>query len=329
MSLKKKHDNEVDLIDLFVILWNGKSKIISITILIAIAMYMYLSSKQTDKIIYSIKTEIQPISIYEELKYGMYNALVRKYNSSDIYFINQNKLPALIKENNYDTINKDYLLDLYIGKLHEKSILMRAIEKFGFKNKNDYQNIENYKKDVKKLADTIKLSKSPNDGLQNLNWNIEFKTSDKENWEKFLLFIDNNANKEIKDYLRKKFDQQILQEIKIIEYQIEDIDTLISNSTDKIENIELLNKNKERLTLNFIKFTRIKNAFYNSPIVKSDNGVFNAAKFDVYSTKYSKEGIRSNSPSTLFFISVVIGLIFGILITLIENSVRKRFAKKI
>lgn len=326
MTLNKKYNDEIDLIELSIILWNGKLKIIFITIFCAIVMLIYLSNKQTEKTIYSFKAQIKPISIYEELEYDMFNTYVKKLISSDIYFVDDPQslnLSKLIKTN-FSLVTKEYLLSLYMEKLNEKSLLIRAIEKYGLINKDDYENIQKYKEDVKKLANTIKLTKLQNDKIQLLDWVIEFRTSNTKTWEKVLLFIDTNANKEVKEYLRKKFDQQFLQENKIIEYQIEDVETLILNSKNDIKNLDILNKIKNNLIISYKKLTRLKKPFYNSPIVKSDS--FRAAKLDISpSIIYSKEG----SSGTLVFASVLIGLILGILYTLIEYSVIKRLPKKI
>ena len=325
MTLNKKYNDEVDLIELSIILWNGKLKIIFITIFCAIVTLIYLSNKQTEKTIYSFKAQIKPISIYEELEYDMFNTYVRKLITKDIHFVDdtQNLNFSKLVDPNISLITKKYLLNLYTEKLNEKSLLISAIEKYGLINKNDYENIQKYKEDVRKLANTIKLTKLQNNKMQLLDWVIEFRTSDINTWKKVLLFIDTNANKEIKEFLRKKFDQQILQENKLIEYQIEDIETLISNSTNNIKNLDILNRIKNNSIISYKKLTRLKKAFYNSPIVKSDS--FSAVKLDISSSKYSEE----SGSSTLVFASVLMGLIFGILYTLIENSVIKRLPKKI
>jgi len=328
MALKKKYNDEIDLIELTIIFWNSKLKIIFITILFTIFMLIYSSNNSTDKIIYSIKTQIKPISIYEELEYDMYNTYVRKLTSSDNYFSDDSNLnfSKLIKTN-ISLINKEYLLNLYIEKLNEKTLLISAIEKYGLINKNNYENIINYKEDVKKLASTIKLTKLPTNKTQFFDWVIEFRTSNPNDWKKALLFININTNKEVKEFLHKKFDQKILQENKIIEYQIEDINTLITNYTNNIEDIDTLNTIKKNTIINKKKLTRLKDAFYNSPIVKSD--IFSAAKLDISSSKISIENGRSNNLGSKVLASILFGLLLGILYTLIENSVRNRLFKKI
>ena len=47
-------------------------------------------------------------------------------------------------------------------------------------------------------------------GETRLNWIIEFEINDKDKWEKALSFIDNEINKNIKNYLTLNFNTTLI-----------------------------------------------------------------------------------------------------------------------
>ena len=62
MSLKNnQHHNEIDLIDIFLIIWDYKFKIFIFILIPVIAMFLYLTNQPSKKPYYIAKTKIKPI----------------------------------------------------------------------------------------------------------------------------------------------------------------------------------------------------------------------------------------------------------------------------
>jgi LPS O-antigen subunit length determinant protein (WzzB/FepE family) len=122
MSNKKKIKDELNLIDLFILIWNGKWKILSITIVITIFAYFYNSLRQTHESEFLLeiksKNEIENLMFDKFNAFGVYKLshknLFQEYldeleNFSTLFLFkesnNENKSIAELSSNkNYNTI---------------------------------------------------------------------------------------------------------------------------------------------------------------------------------------------------------------------------------
>ena len=326
---KQIEDDQVDLYEIILSLWNDKWKIVFSIISAVILMMIYLSNQKPTIILSKATTEIKPISIFDEFKYDTYNSyldsiskkkLEETMNLNKDEFNSQNFKP---KDNSsFKYIDKTYLHDLFIDRLDENSIFIDGIKKFNLINKENYSDVKQYESAVTKLAASIRLIK----GLQsNINrWSVQTVISDRETWEKFLNYVNESTNKEIQIYLSKIFDKTILNEKKFIEYQIEDIEIELERSSND-ENIKN-SLTKKRVLLETNKdLERIKDLFKNTPIITSEN--FYAGKIMVLTTKY--ENLNSAvSKTKMLVIAIILGGVFGIFLALISNAIRKKEAQK-
>ena len=326
---KQIEDDQVDLYEIILSLWNDKWKIVFSIISAVILMMIYLSNQKPTIILSKATTEIKPISIFDEFKYDTYNSYldsISKKKLEETTNLNKDELNSQNfkpKDNSsFKYIDKTYLHDLFIDRLDENSTFIDGIKKFNLINKENYSDVKQYESAVTKLAASIRLIK----GLQsNINrWSVQTVISDRETWEKFLNYVNESTNKEIQIYLSKIFDKTILNEKKFIEYQIEDIEIELERSSND-ENIKNSLTKKRALLETNKDLERIKDLFKNTPIVTSEN--FYAGKIMVLTTKY--ENLNSAvSKTKMLVIAIIIGGVFGIFLALISNAIRKKEAQK-
>jgi len=199
--MKKRIENdEIDLIEVIINLWNNKLKIAAITaIFIIISAGLYFVIKPP----LNAKTEILPITIFESNLYSPYNSLlVPQTQSDDEKIITQQRL---------NNINKDYLLSLFLEELRTKEIVIEAIKKYQLIDQSKFNDEVEYLEEVEKYALSLDLLRPINvDGSKRgetrLNWIIEFEINDKDKYEMALSYVESEINKNIQKYLRTNFD---------------------------------------------------------------------------------------------------------------------------
>tara|TARA_Y100000996_G_C22510617_1_gene638214 strand:- start:372 stop:1406 length:1035 start_codon:yes stop_codon:yes gene_type:complete len=343
MQSKKKnqHNDEIDLTELFLIIWKYKVKIILLTIIPAIAMFVYLINKSEPKTNFLASTEVKPISIFDEFEYENYNSYIENTNESIFISIsplrenlekitNENALIlknvdlyANIDNSSFELIDKSYLLELFVDKLNEQSIFINAIKKFNLLNVENYEDFEAFEDAVMKLASSIKLINTMDNETNSTILNIEFNTENKEKWEKILQYIEESTNKEIQIYLQETFNRLVLNQKRLKQYKIEDINILIQNSDEDsnvyIDHLKILKKDIE----NNKNIQRLEYEFNSTPIAKPNN--FYAARIMVKSTEYKRNNkAKGNQMITAILLSALIGAIIGIFYAMISNSIRNR-----
>ena len=83
MKKKVKYENEIDLGEIILILWLNKWKIVLIPFLFMSLTYVFEINKSPFKSLYSSKTEIRPISIFDENEYDLFNAFLKKFDDPE------------------------------------------------------------------------------------------------------------------------------------------------------------------------------------------------------------------------------------------------------
>ena len=208
---KKTYNDEIDISDIILNLWENKIKIIGITTAFLILGFLYFNSLAKNFI---ATTNIKPISTFEADKYKLYNSFV----GEDVVEINQ-----------------ETLLDLFIQKIKTTEIIEdgiiknKLVNKDNFKTEIDYQ--ENIQQTAILIADQIKppLVNEKNENNKKPYWTLNFKTRDKESWKNFLKYLENKANEEIRQSLMNTFNK----EIEILnfnsKFELEDVEQKIAN----------------------------------------------------------------------------------------------------
>ena len=295
-------------------------------------MIIHQISKPPSQIVAS--TEIRPITVFDEAKYKIYNLFIntikpdyliedeqQKINKNgEITKISKNKaIVDFAKDLEINNINKQFLFDLFIDRLRQKSNLVGAIKKFNLIKREDYTNNIDYENEVMKTASAFSLLNLDLDLDEKISpVIIQFKTYDKQKIENFLKFIEQDTNLEIRDKLSEMLNNYIEYVKTIKQFQIEDIEIKISASQSFEEKEDLEKAMNILIADKYID--RMQNIFDNSPISKADN--FYAAKIVYNSTNYKLD--TSYSKIMIFSLTAIFGTILGILFALISNAIQNR-----
>ena len=213
--MKKKNNNdEIDISDIILNLWDKKIKIIIITTSFLILGFLYFDFSNKN---YIATTNIKPISTFENAKYKTYNSLAGE---------------GMVN------INRNNLLNLFINKIQAEEIIISGIIKFELVNKDDFKTENDYQENVKQTAILITDQMRPpsnDEKKKNKNtpyWTLNFKINDKESWKSFIEYLENQVNKEIRGSLINQFNTDI-EILKIgSKFKLEDIEQNIANELD-------------------------------------------------------------------------------------------------
>ena len=217
---------EIDLIDIIIIVSQNKLKFFLITGIIIVISIFYSFQLEHE---YTVKSEIRPISTFDELEYQTYNL----YLEYETEFLSLQPSPddsiieikKELKKQSFSVIDKSYLLNLFIEKIKDGKEIEDAIKKFNFIDKNNYNNDELYEKAVEAAASKISLipPEITKDGnKKNDNWKLEFDYENKNDFESFIKYIENNINENIRLYLKEVFNKLILNEKNLKKFRLED-----------------------------------------------------------------------------------------------------------
>ena len=238
---KTKSSDEIDLLEVFLIVWKGKWTVILITAFVLVSTIVF---QTTNKPILKtlIKTEIKPISVYDEAEYRVYNSVINKIDNSLTALVKKKKFQGLDTDQNIvntiiidnfliNNINRVVLYDLFVEEIKKKPILEDAIKKFNFLDKTDYKSDFDYESAVKNLVvSDIKFSSTTKEFSS-----MEYQTLNEEKWINFLEFFEKEINTQIQENLLGCFEITLsMNEIK--DYEIEDINTKLNfviNSEEK------------------------------------------------------------------------------------------------
>jgi len=223
--MKKKIENdEIDLVEVVINIWNNKLKIAAITVIfIILSIALYFIVKPT----LNAKTVILPITIFENNLYSPYNSLLAPQAQSDD--------EKIITQQRLNNINKNYLLSLFLEELRTKEIIIEAIKKYQLIDQSKFNDEDEYLKAVEKKALKLDLLRPINvDGSERgetrLNWTIEFEVDDEDQWEEALSFIESEINKNIKNYLKLNF-TTTLNNLKLLDqFKLEGLNLKINNT---------------------------------------------------------------------------------------------------
>ena len=327
-----KNNYEIDLLELLIIISKKKLKILFLTIFIfALSFFFINDNKISQELIFNFKTEIRPISKFENFKYKKYNSYINYHRSRNKFFslnplknykdLNeiQNNSPSLIQDfysftdldySSFEIINKDNLLSLFIELFNE----------------NKYESDELYQDVFNKVISSIKLTSKINTANNTTQWYIEYQIEEKniKNWEKLLRNIEKKINLKIHKYLNNSFNQIISNQEDLSKHKIEDLKYLMSTRPKSSEDYKNLNQLLDYLKLNK-DIIRLKEIFNSTPIANSND--FNAVKIDFdisnYKIKNSKKSSQLDKKSQLI-LSALLGLIISIIYVLLENLVKRR-----
>lgn len=252
--MKKKIENdEIDLVEFIINIWNNKLKIAAITfvfIVISVGLYFAIKPK------FVAKTEIQPIGIIEQGNYIGLNSIIQN---------NQNDHIGLVQ------INKDYLLDLFIDELKNGNVLKNAFQKFKIIEQDKFENEDDYLDAINKEISKVNLLQPINtDGKKRgeirLNWIMEYSTKNRAQWEESLEYINIEVNNEIKKFL-----------LSLFEFTVQDLKSIQNFELQDIENkIKFVKENYEKEISNRLSFLKEQALIARSMNVETNLDIINS-----------------------------------------------------
>ena len=345
---KKLANDEIDLIDVFQIIWKKKKNVIlSVIISLFLAVLIQISTDKFD-VKKKIKnmTDIKAIKMVDESKYEVYNSVLNTFNFlpsvTDNTYVGSKKTitlvdgkgtvteiedtkpkePIKLEENSLEInkINKKFLFQLFVEEVSERSNLRLTIKKFNFIKKENYPNKIEYEKAIDKMLLNIKISNidSLNTESEIDKVTIEYETPDVERWKNFLKFLEQETNSIIQTKLLVMFNDYLNYLKMIKSFKVEDLESALSvvESADerRIINQKIINLKSDKFD------ARIRSIFNSSPM--SDKEKFYAAKINYESTRLYEK--TSNQLKNLYVTAFLLGGIFGIFFVLIQNAVQKR-----
>ena len=261
--------NDLDISNLFFLLWDKKIIIIIIKFLFLILGYSkFHFTNKTHKAL----TNIKPISSFEEDKYKKFNELVKMYsfkNSKGNTYLEEKKVF-------FQTISKEKLLSLFINKIQNGKILEEGILKFQLLNKNNYKNETEFNEIVNKFsASIINQMISPEFNNNYSYWKFNFSVNNKKNWIDFLKYIENKANEETRLFLLDNFKKSIELYNVRKKHILEDIEQKIINANDDYEALIL---KKLEFLIEQAKLARVLNI--SNQIIELENTVIKEKNID-------------------------------------------------
>lgn len=232
---KKIIEDEIDLVGLIVTVWENQLKIYIITVITLIISLGYYSSQNST---YNVTTNIETISIFEEREYASYNLYLQNFFLDK--FGSDEESEALY-ETPLQTINKTYLVNLFINALRENNITKDLIKKSNLINKKDYDDNQKYENAVSKLVNSINLVRQKEADTDIDYWTINFRTKNINEWNNFLNSIEKPLNENVRAYLNKSVDQLIVTQKRFLTFKIEDLERKISDQKNYTVNTKLQN----------------------------------------------------------------------------------------
>ena len=326
-------NDEIDLIEVFQIIWRKKNYVILsivISLFLALLTHIYIvkfnnnNIKKLDTI-----TTVSPIETIEESIYQTYSLalqlviepLTQIYLNSDSEISTDTK--RLNKKYNLEInkITKNFLFKLFVEEISQRDNLENLIKKFNLIKEEDYPNKIEYKNAIDKIITNIRIVNldSLNSGNEFYQITIEYQTDDVNNWTNFLEFLEVEVNLAVRTKIIQMLNNYVTYLKTIKNFEIEDLKNLLlttQNDDEKMildEKLSQLKSNKHIERINII--------FNSSPI--SDKEKFYAGKIN-HESMYFKNTSDRISLKKLYLLAILLGTILGIFFALIANAVQKR-----
>ena len=206
-------NDEIDLRDLFLTIWDGRFIIAVITVVLIVLSGVYAKANPA----FNASLDFRPLTSFEEDEYKELNAI------------------------SFFKIDKTILMNLFAEKLMERSVLMDAIKSQNYIDPKDFDTPEKYEIAVSKLASEIEIIPPTDDeklakarGVEKErgtgNWVLRFKGSDK---DKFFMVMSEaflKSNESIREELLRRFKLEVEIAERKKKYDIEDLNRYIQNA---------------------------------------------------------------------------------------------------
>ena len=262
MIKKTQEDDEINLAQLLILIYQNKWKIISPIAILVFSVFFYQMNLTKN---FTAITKIKTITTAQEYKYDFFNnQFISLYGNQTVllYNIEQeivrekgleqadykgkadnlNSFESDVKKTSLESnsvlidISKEELLNNYIEVLSDNKLFEKGMIKFNFLDANQYSDEQAYIDAISKIASSIKIKiqqKDKNNAI--LFAYIEFVYHDVEKWKNVLTYVDEKANKLVKQDLENKYKLLLSSMEKNQRYQLENLSLKIKNVINDYE----------------------------------------------------------------------------------------------
>ena len=325
---KKLNKNEIDLINVIEILWKEKLKILIFILLSLSSVYILEIYKKPINTDIKARTEIKTITAFDEAEYIFYNSIIsrikpfndisKKYNINDDKIVYEStdimKYGSIQEELKIYNIDKEFLLNLFIDKLTDKSNLVELIKKTEYFNREDFSNISDYENEVNLFATKVKIENNKN------NFFIAMNLSDTNQHKEFLQLLDREINSQIQKNISQLFNNNLAYMDRLRKFRLEDIELALKVTKSGSDKDQLIKQKNIIIEDRYVD--RIKDILDETPIYKPN--IFYAAKIDFNSTEYSNVSKQERTLTSNLIVAVIFGALLGIFFVLIANAIQNR-----
>ena len=155
-------NDEIDLFEIILSLWENKFKIFIITTAFITTGLLYFYSLNKS---FTASTNIKPISTFENRNYEIYNAYAREgvlnptekgvLDPTEEGVLNPTELVLNPTEKRVLYLNSQSLFNLFINQIQVDEIIAKGIIKSKLINKDNFKSEEIYQEEVKRIAISI------------------------------------------------------------------------------------------------------------------------------------------------------------------------------
>ena len=204
-EVRSTYDDEIDLVGIFIALWDGKWKIIGVALVSLLSVYGLTSNAPN----FTATTRINPLTTFEAEIYEQSNAI------------------------EFFGVTRSLLLNLYIEQLDERTVFEQAIKKYKLLDVANYGSEDDFDEAVSMFASSIKVLPeyyNDDDTSSLTNVIIEGVFNNEFKWKQLLNYVNITTNQKVKNYLQEKFNNAVLIATQKRDFKLEDISVQIENA---------------------------------------------------------------------------------------------------
>ena len=243
-NVSPTRNNEIDIFDLIEIVWNGKWRIAFIMSLSLLSTLGFnILNPNTN---FTAITEIKPITNFEFDKYRSFNSSLKSLEKEEKNEESEKEEQSKVKKDDKDflkfKITQEYLLNSYLEKIEEGSILESGISKYNLINKDDFENEDDFQDAVVKFASNIEIFRQNGKGIKKQpHYYLRVQYNDETKWKNLLTFVNDEANKAVKSSIINSFEMMISLQNQKKNFALKNIETKIDNA---LRDYDILMKNR-------------------------------------------------------------------------------------
>ena len=213
-GIQPQYSDEVDLVELIQVVWDGKLVILTFVFVSLAAAFGFTTSRPAPDFL--AMSQIKPILTEEEEKY-------RRFNEVGIY-----------------QVDADELLALFIEQLDSRQVFQQLLEKHRLLERNDFDSDEDFNDALVAFASSINIAPPTDEDSQQIgadakHWTLSFEYNDRDKW----LALLKDLSLETTDQVQRLVTTQFLNITETVitkrAFEVEDLNVAINNAFDDYE----------------------------------------------------------------------------------------------